>query len=183
MDGLEAGLGQLTGSLGTIGGLVDWELGLPAVGKLAVQKTLELGSELLVLTGVALEELVPLLLSSGTLRGVLVVGVVNLLWDIEGLGGVEAELLLELLDVVGLEGVTVNAVGTLKEGAEANGGGEADHGWLVLDLSALLDGSLNSGKIGVTVLDPLGVPAVGLESLGNVLSEGAVGVTVWLKVS
>jgi hypothetical protein len=109
---------------------------------------------------------------------VLVVHVVDLLGNDEGLLGVEAELLLDGLDVVGLEGVAVDTTGTLELGAKTNGGGQLDHGGLVLNLLGLLDGSLDASEVGVTVLDVLDVPAVGLESLGNVLSEGALGVTV-----
>jgi hypothetical protein len=49
---------------------------------------------------------------------VLVVHVVNLLGNGEHLLGVETELLLDLLAVVGLEGVAVDAAGTLELGAE-----------------------------------------------------------------
>jgi hypothetical protein len=72
----------------------------------------------------------------------------------------------------------VDTAGALELGAETNGGGQLDDGGLVLDLLGLLDGSLNALEVGVTVLDVLGVPAVGLEALHNILSEGALGVTV-----
>lgn len=50
----------------------------------------------------------------------------DLLGDDKALLGVEAELGLELLDVVGLEGRAVNTVGALLEGAETNGGSQLD---------------------------------------------------------
>ena len=178
VDLLEDGLGELTGGNRRVGSLVSGELLLPVLGELAGQTTLEVGSLGLVLGGVLLEELVPLLLSGGTLVGVLVVHVVDLLGNDEALGGVEAELLLDGGTVVLLEGVTVDATSALELGAEANGGGESDHGGLVLDGLALLDGLLNALKVVVTVLDPHDVPAVGLEALADVLSEGALGVTV-----
>ena len=134
--------------------------------------------KLLVLLTVLLEELVPLLLSSSTLGGVLVVHVVDLLGNSEHLLGIEAELLLDLLAIVGLEGVAVDTAGTLELGSETDGGGELDHRGLVGDLLGLSDGLLNALEVGVTVLDVLYVPAVGLESLADILSESALGVTV-----
>jgi hypothetical protein len=56
----------------------------------------------------------------------LVVHVVNLLGNDKGLLGVEAELLLDLLDVISLEGVSVDAASALELGAEADGGGQLD---------------------------------------------------------
>jgi hypothetical protein len=109
---------------------------------------------------------------------VLVVHVVDLLGNNKGLLGVETKLLLDALDVVSLQRVAVDTTGTLELGAETNGGGQLDHGRLVLDLLGLLDGSLDALKVSVTVLDVLAVPAVGLESLGDVLSEGALGVAI-----
>lgn len=178
VDLLDDSLGELAGSNGSVGDLVGREVLLPALGKLACQTTLEVSSLGLVLAGVLLEELVPLLLSGSTLVGVLVVKVVNLLGNDEALGGVEAELLFDGSTVILLEGVAVDATSALELGAVANGGGEPDHGGLVLDFLALLDGLLDGLKVVVTVLDPHNVPAVGLEALGNVLSEGALGVTV-----
>lgn len=134
--------------------------------------------KLLVLLAVLLEELVPLLLSSSTLGGVLVVHVVDLLGNSEHLLGVETELLLDLLAVVGLEGVSVDTAGTLELGTETDGGSELDHRRLVGDLLGLSDGLLNALEVGVTVLDVQYVPSVGLESLHDILSEGALGVTV-----
>lgn len=179
VDSLEDGLGQLTRSDGRVRDLVGGELLLPALGKLAAQTASEVGVQVLVLGGVLLEQLVPLSLESSTLGGLLAVQVVDLLGDDEGLLGIEAEKLLDLLDVVGLEGVAVNTASALELGAEANGGGELDDGRLVLDLLALPDGSLNGLKVAITVLDILGVPAVGLEPLHDILSEGALGVTVY----
>ena len=72
----------------------------------------------------------------------------------------------------------MDTTGTLELGAKTNGGGELDDGRLVLDLLGLLDGSLNALKIAVTVCDVLCVPAVGLEALHDILSEGALDVTI-----
>ena len=178
VDLLDDSLGELAGGNGRVGDLVGRELLLPALGELASQTTLEVSGLGLVLASVLLEKLVPLLLSGSTLVGVLVVKVVDLLGNDEALGGVEAELLLDGGTVVLLEGVTVDTAGTLELGAVTDGGGEPDHGGLVLDGLALLDGLLDALKVVVTVLDPHDVPAVGLEALGDVLSEGALGVTV-----
>jgi hypothetical protein len=179
VDLLEDGLGQLTGSNSGIAGLVGGEALLPALGKLAGETAGELSTLGLELGGVLLEELVPGLFLGGTLGGVLGVEVIDLLRDDEALVGVEAEALLDTLAVIGLEGVTVDTAGALELGTETNGGGQADHGGLVLDGLGLLDGGLNGLEVVVTVLDPDGVPAVGLEALGDILSESALGVTVY----
>ena len=178
VDGLENGLGELPRRDGIVGRLVCGERLLPALGKIPGGAAGEVLVQVGELLGVLLEQLVPLLLSSSTLGGVLVVHVVNLLGNDEGLLGVEAKLLLDALDVVSLQGVAVDTTGTLELGAETNGGGQLDDGRLVLDLLGLLDGSLNALKIAVAVCDVLCVPAVGLEALHDVLCEGALDVTV-----
>jgi hypothetical protein len=135
-----------------------------------------------VLLGVLLlvlgKELVPLLLASGTFRRSLAVEVIDLLGNGEALVRVEAPLLLELLDIVGLEGRAMDTVGALVLGTETNGGSELNEGRLVSDGLSLLDGSLDAGKIVVTVVDLDDVPAVGLVSLGDILSEGHSSVAV-----
>jgi hypothetical protein len=175
---LKDSLGQLAGGDSSVGGLVGGETLLPALRQLARETAGQVsglgGERLLVL----LEELVPLLLLSGTLGGVLVVKVVDLLGNDEALLGVEAEGTLDVLGIVSLEGVAVDTAGTSQLGAEANGGGQLDDGGLVSDLLTLADSVLDGLEVVVTVLDPLGVPAVGLEALHNVLGEGALGVTV-----
>ena len=178
VDLLEDGLGQLAGGDGGVGGLVDGQVLLPALRELAGETAGEVGVLGGVLGAELLEELVPLLLLGGTLGGVLVVEVVDLLGDDEGLLGVEAEAGLDTLAVIGLEGVAVNATGALELGTETDGGGQTDHGGLVGDLAGLLDGGLDGLEIVVTILDPDGVPAVGLEALGDVLGEGALGVAI-----
>jgi len=183
VNGLEAGLGELTGSDSGVGRLVDGQLLLPALGQLAGKTASEVSTLGLVLSRVLLEELVPLLLLGGTLSGVRVVLVVDLLGNSKGLLGVEAEQLLNTLGIIGLEGVTVDTAGTGKLGAETNGGGQLDDGGLVGDLLTLADGSLDTLEIVVTILDPLGVPAVGLEALEDILGEGTLGVTVCEAVS
>jgi hypothetical protein len=72
----------------------------------------------------------------------------------------------------------VDTAGTLELGTETDSCGQTDHGRLVLDRLSLLDGSLDSLEVVVTVLDPDGVPAVGLEALGDVFGESALGVTI-----
>lgn len=153
-------LGELARSDSRVGGGVGGQVLLPALG----QVTLEAAREVGVLLGVALlvlgEELVPLLLSSSTLRRVLAVEVIHLLRNSEGLVRVEAELLLELLDVVGLERRAVNTVGTLLKGAVADGSLELDESGLVLAGLGLLEGLLHGGEVGVTVLDDQDLPAI-----------------------
>lgn len=111
----------------------------------------------------------------------LVVLVIDLLGNSEALLGVEAEELLNTLSIIGLERVTVDTAGTGELGAETNGGGQLDDGRLVSDLLTLANGSLDAREVVVTILDPLGVPAVGLETLEDILSEGTLGVTVCAK--
>lgn len=171
-------LGQLSrGDSGICRG-VDGEALLPAVGQLTSLAAGEVVVLSLVLVAVLGEQLVPLGLGGGTGRGDLAVGVVDLLGNGEALLGVEAELLLELLDVISLEGRTVDTVGTLVLGAETNGGLQLDDGGLVLALLGLGNGLLNAVKVVVTVTDDQDLPAIRLVSLDDVLSEGAVGVTV-----
>lgn len=100
----DGGLGKLSGSDSGVGGGVGGESLLPALGKSSLNSSLELGRLLGVLLLVLLEELVPGGLLLGTLLGDLVVEVVGLLGNGKGLLGVEAELLLELDNVVLLEG-------------------------------------------------------------------------------
>jgi hypothetical protein len=178
VNGLEAGLGELTRSDSGIGRLVDGELLLPALGKLTGKTASEVSTLGLVLSSVLLEELVPLLLLGGTLSGVLVVQVVDLLGNSEALLRVEAEQLLNTLGIIGLEGVAVNTAGALELGAETNGGGQLDDGGLVSNLLTLANGSLDTREVVVTILDPLSVPAVGFETLEDILGEGTLGVTV-----
>lgn len=147
VDGLKDGLGQLSRRNSLVGSLVGGQLLLPALGELASQTTLEVMVEVLVLLAVLLEELVPLDLSSGTVGSSLAVEVVDLLGNVKGLLGVEAKLGLDGLAVILLQGVTVDTASTLELGAEADGGGELDDGWLVLDSLALLDGSLHTLEV------------------------------------
>lgn len=178
VDVLENDLGELAGGNSVIRWAIDWELLLPSLWELAGQAALEvlgLGWELL---GVLLKELVPLLLSGGTLGGVLVVKVVNGLVNSKGLLWVEAELLLDLSNIILLQWSAVNTAGTLKKGAESDGSAELDHRWLISDLLALLDGGLNGLEVVVSVADGDAVPSVCLHALVDILSEGAVGVSV-----
>lgn len=151
---------------------------LPAFREIALLAADEVIVLSLVLFAVLGEELVPLLLGGGTGGSRLVADVVNLLGNGEALLGVEAELLLELLDIVSLEGRAVNAVGALLLGAVADDGLELDKSGLVLDLLGLLDGGLDAVKVVVTVIDGEDLPAIRLVSLEDILSESLVGVTV-----
>lgn len=178
VDLLEDSLRQLTGGNGGIGRLVGREALLPALGQLASKTAGEVSTLSGKLLLVLLEELVPLLFLGGTLGGVLVVKIVDLLGNNEALLGVEAEQLLDVLGVIGLEGVTVDTASTGQLGTETDGGGQLDDGRLVLDLLALADSSLDALEVVVAILDPLGVPAVGLEALHDILGEGALGVAV-----
>jgi hypothetical protein len=98
--------------------------------------------------------------------------------DNEHLLGIEAELLFDLLAVVGFEWVAVDTTGALEFGTETNRGRESDHGRLVLDLFGFLDGSFDAVVIVVAIFDPLCVPSVGFESFRYVFGEGDLGVAV-----
>lgn len=178
VDLLEDSLRQLTRGDGSVGGLVGGEALLPALGKLAGETPDKVGVLSLVLGGVLLKQLVPGLLLGSTLGGVLVVEVVDLLGNDEALLGVEAELLLDALAVIGLQRVTVNTTGALELGSETNGSCQTDDGGLVGDLLGLVNGGLDALEVVVAILDPHGVPAVGLETLHDVFSESTLGVTV-----
>ena len=97
------GLGQLSGSDSSILGGVGRESLLPTVGESTLNSSQELGALLGVFLLVLLEQVVPGSLLLSALLGDLVVEVVGLLRDGEGLLRVEARLLLELGDVVLLE--------------------------------------------------------------------------------
>lgn len=181
VDLLEDSLGQLTRGDGRVAGLVGGKALLPALGKLAGETADKVGVLSLVLGGVLLEELVPGLLLGSALGRALVVHVVDLLRNDEALLGVEAELLLDTLAVIGLERVTVNTTGTLELGTETNGSRETDDGGLVGDLPSLVDGGLDALEVVITILDPHSVPAVGLETLHDIFGESTLGVTVYVK--
>ena len=181
VDSLEDGLGKLASGIGLVGGLVGRQGLLPALGKLAGETALEVSRLGLVLLAILFKELLPLGLNSRTLGSGLVVVVVDLLGDVEGLLGVETELGLDLCSVVGLEGVAVHTVGALELGTETNDGGELDDRRLVLDILCLLDGGLDALEVVVTVLDPLCVPAVGLEASQDIFGESDGSVTVFGK--
>jgi hypothetical protein len=179
VDLLKHSLRQLTGGNSGVRRLVNRKRLLPSFRKLAGETTGKVGVLVGVFAGVFLEELVPFLLLGSTLFGVLVVKVIDLLRDDEALGRIEAEALLDTLDVVGFERVTVDTAGTLELGTKTDGGCQADHGGLVLNGLGLLDSSLDALEVVVTVLDPNDVPAVGLKALSDIFGESALGVTVW----
>lgn len=178
MDLLEHDLGQLSRRNSIIGWCVDGQALLPSLGKGTGLSTLEVSSLGAVLLGVLLQKLVPLLLEGGTLGALLAVLLGDTLGNNEGLLWVEAELLLNLDDIILLQRGTVDTTGSLELRAEADGCAQLDHRWLVLDSLASLDGSLYRLQIVVSVADGQGVPSVCLHTLVDILSEGTVGVTV-----
>lgn len=76
----------------------------------------------------------------------------------------------------------MNVVCAFEFGSVANGGGELDNRRLVLDSLSLSDGSLDCSEVIITISDVDTVPAIGLESLQNIFSEGAVGITVLYRL-
>lgn len=124
-DLAQNGLGKLARSDSSISRSVDGQVLLPALGQITLLSSLEVSGLVGEALGVLGNQLVPLLLVGGALRRVLAVEIIDLLGDVESLIG-EAPLLLELLDVIGLEGRTVNTVGALLERAVADGGLELD---------------------------------------------------------
>lgn len=104
--------------------------------------------------------------------------VVDVGWSLEGLGRVEAKLLLQLDNVVWLQWGTVDGGGTCVQGAETDGGGHLDAGWLVGGGLGGLDGSGQRLVVCVCVRHVDDLPAVRRQSLGHVFGEGQVGGTV-----
>jgi hypothetical protein len=100
------------------------------------------------------------------------------LWNNKHLLRIKAKLLLDLLAVVSFERVAVDTACALEFGTEANGSRESDHGWLVLDLSRLHNGSFDAVVVVIAILYLLCVPAVSFESLGHIFSERDLGVAV-----
>lgn len=175
---VDGGLGELSRSDSGVRGRVGGESLLPSVGQSTLHSSSELGGLGSVLLGVLLEEVGPCGLGLGTLLGQVVVELVNLVWDNELLLGVEAKLLLELLDVVGLQRGTVNIVTTLLERTVTDNSLEVDHGWLVGRLLGLGDGGINGGEVIVTLLDVKNLPSVRLVSGLDILGERDGSVTI-----
>lgn len=98
------GLAQLSGTDGGVLGGVGGQSLLPSLGETSLHSSLDLGSLLGVLLLVGSEQLVPLGLVLGTLVGGLGVGVLDLVGDDKGLIGVESPSLLEVGNVVLLQG-------------------------------------------------------------------------------
>ena len=175
-EGVEHRLGvDAGGDAGVLGGEVGEGIG-PAGGEL----TGDDGVELLVVLGVLLlvlgELLVPLSLGGGTLLGAVHVRL-DLLGDLESLV-LPAEVLTGSLGLVGAEGGAMDVVGVgLVGGTVADEGGHLDEGGAGVSLG-LVDGVADGVEVGVTVLDVLHVPAVGLVAGADILGEGDVGVAV-----
>lgn len=152
-------LGELSRSDGGVLGGVSGESLLPTLGKSSLDSSSELGSLLGVLLLVLGEQLVPSGLLLGTLLSDLVVEVVGLLGNGKGLLWVEAELLLELGDVVLLESwmsvtvfstsltSTVDIVSTSTSRTETDGGLEVDNGRSVGALLGLGNSGLDRIKV------------------------------------
>lgn len=165
------------GNGGLVGG-EDGEVLLPAVGETALDTTSELGTVLGVLSLVLLEESVPLGVGLLTGLGLLGPEVGDLGRNNKRLLGVEAELGLELLDVVSLEGGTVDVVGAGLGRAVTNGGLEGNEGGLGVVVASLGDGASNGVEVVVTGSDVEDLPAVRAEAGLDVLGERDSGVTV-----
>lgn len=180
MDLLENSFGELTRCNRRVARLVGWQVLLPALGKLTRQTADKISMLSLVFRSVLLEKLVPFLLLGSAFSSVLGVEVVNLLGDIKGLLRIETEALLDVLGVISLQRVAVHTTSTLQLGAITDSGGHLDDGRLVRNRFSLLNGSGDALKVVVTVLDPQGMPTIGLKALQHILSEGALGVTVYV---
>lgn len=113
VDLAEDDLGQLPRRNSLVGWCIDWEVLLPSLRKGTGLATLEVSRLSAVLLGVLLQELVPLLLESGTLGALLGVLLADSLGNNEGLLWVEAELLLNLDDIILLQWGTVDTTGSL----------------------------------------------------------------------
>ena len=100
----EDGLGELSGSDGGVLGVVSGQSLFPSFGKTTLHPSLDLGSLLGVLLLVGSEQRVPLGLELGTLVSGLGVSLLDLVGNDKALVGVESPSLLELDNVVLLEG-------------------------------------------------------------------------------
>lgn len=126
VERFEDSLGKFSGGGGFVGGLVGWQLCLPALGKLAAQTSLQVIGFLAVFLAVLVEHLAPFLFLGSTFRSVCVIHVVHFLGDNESFFRVEAELLFDLFAVIRFQGVPMHSSGTLQERPKTNGGCELD---------------------------------------------------------
>ena len=82
-------------------------------------------------------------------------------------------------DFVSSQGRTVDASSILLIGRTvANGGSDFNQRRLIGDGFGSFDGFCDRVKIGIALFHMLHVPAIGLESLGNIFGEGNIGGTV-----
>lgn len=66
----------------------------------------------------------------------------------------------------------------MREGAESNSSGKLDDRWLVFDLFRRGDGLLDTFKVMISILHPLSMPSISLETLQDILGKGTLGITI-----
>lgn len=154
--------------------------GLPSFGKVATNATLQFLGFLGVGLGVASEEILPLLLLSSSTRGDVRESASDRLGDDELLVGVEAELLLDVSDLLIAEGLTVSGSRVLLARAESDGGANEDKGGSANVFASLKESVGDVGDLLGGILLGLGaasvdnVPSSSLEAKRDILGEAVV---------
>jgi hypothetical protein len=85
---------------------------------------------------------------------------------------------LDLLCIVGFEGIPMDTTCPLELTPESNRRSQLDDRRLILDLLCRCNGFFHGVDIVVSILDVLGMPPVRLEAFQDVLGEGTGGVPV-----
>ena len=177
-DRVEAVVGVLAGGQALVVGAIGRQVGIPALGQLTTQASLEFSGVGRVLGAIVGQRVVPVGLGSGTAADRLAPVVVGLLGHLEG-AVAPAQVLAGQVGFLGSQGGTVHAGGVgLVGGAVADGGGHLDHRGAVGDRLGLGDGPGDGLHVGVAIGHVDGVPAVGLVALQHILRERHVGVAV-----
>eukprot|EP00053_Salpingoeca_punica_P011021 m.98695 g.98695 ORF g.98695 m.98695 type:complete len:479 (-) comp15561_c0_seq1:53-1489(-) len=179
---LQHHLRVLAGGLVVLVGLERGQGCLPVLRQTVSRAPLKLRGQVGVRGLVAAKELVPggsLLLADGLVLGKVGCHVGR---DGKELIRLEAELGLDLLEVLVAERRAVHLLRALSRGAAADGGLDRDERGLVVLLLGALDRRADGREVGVAVLDAVRVPAVGLVALQHVLGEGQRRLTVNLDL-
>lgn len=138
LDHDSRGLSRGDGLLGQV--FLLWQVLLPALPELAGDSSLELGALFWIGSLVLGEQLVPIRLVLGTSGLAVFKVVVDFVGDDKLFVGVEAELLLDVDDIVVTESSTVDRSGLGLGRADADDGSDVDEDWFALDLLGFLEG-------------------------------------------
>ena len=148
--------------------VVRGQRGVPAVGQLTGDPPVELAREIGVVIAVARDTVLPVVDEGVALRGHALEDLADVVRDVEVPVGIPAVGLLGEVDLVLAERAAVGLLRVLAvRAAVPDMGAHRDQAWALVVLGRL-DGGGDRGEV-VAVLDPLGVPAVGVEALRDVL--------------